>query len=34
MSTTEVANAVIYALNAPGKIQVETLTFKKTNWNS
>lgn len=34
MSTTEVANAVVYALNAPGKIQVETLTFKKTNWNN
>ncbi|MFA7301609.1 MAG: SDR family NAD(P)-dependent oxidoreductase [Candidatus Shapirobacteria bacterium] len=34
MSTAEVAGAVIYALNAPGKIQVETLTFKKTNWNN
>jgi len=34
MSVKEVADAVIYALNAPGKIQVETLTFKKTNWNN
>lgn len=33
MSTEEVADAVIYALNAPGKIQVGLLELKKTNWN-
>jgi short-subunit dehydrogenase len=33
MTTTEVANSVIYALSAPGTIQVGTMEFKKTNWN-
>lgn len=34
MSTKEVADMVIFAMSAPGKIQVETMTFKKTSWNS
>lgn len=33
MTTDEVADAVIYALNAPGKIQIGTIELKKTNWN-
>ncbi|MFA5894281.1 MAG: SDR family oxidoreductase [Candidatus Shapirobacteria bacterium] len=33
MTTEEVADAVIYALNAPGKIQVGSIELKKTNWN-
>jgi len=33
MSTDEVADAVIYALTAPGKIQVGTIELKTTNWN-
>lgn len=33
MSTEEVADAVIYALNAPGKIQIGTIELKKTDWN-
>ena len=33
MSTAEVADVVVYALKAPNKIQVDTLEFKKTNWN-
>jgi len=33
MSTVEVANTVIYAINSPGKVQVGSIEFKKTNWN-
>lgn len=33
MSTDEVADAVIYALSAPGKIQVGSIELKKTDWN-
>jgi short-subunit dehydrogenase len=33
MTTEEVADAVIYALKAPGKIQVGSIELKKTNWN-
>jgi len=33
MSVSEVANAVVYALSAPGKIQIGSLELKKTNWN-
>jgi NADP-dependent 3-hydroxy acid dehydrogenase YdfG len=34
MKTAEIADAVVYALNAPGKIQIGTMELKNTNWNS
>ncbi|MBI2464714.1 SDR family oxidoreductase [Candidatus Shapirobacteria bacterium] len=33
MTTDEVADAIIYAISAPGKIQIGTIELKKTNWN-
>jgi NADP-dependent 3-hydroxy acid dehydrogenase YdfG len=34
MKTSEVADAVIYALNATGKMQIGDIELKYTNWNS
>jgi short-subunit dehydrogenase len=34
MSSTEVSQAVIYALTAPGKLQIGSIELKNTNWNS